>query len=505
MSAGGNTSFTFVRYSEGMIVNRLRIRLMASYLVVLLGALGVISVLLVLLLRGQPVPVEPIYQRLTTIARTIGQSVDTGMLGNMRPERITQTLDRVASRQHVRLILAGENGTVLYDSSGTFQPGENVDYHLDSSRPSESPSQPGQSSPLRQGSFEQEREVWLFVAQDTTSRLGTAYLLAAAPHPQSSWSEVLNLFGSSLLIPVVQTGLAGLLIAFGLAWLVSRGIVGPLHRLRHAAQAIAAGDYGERVPARGPDEVRDVASAFNHMAEQVQATQIAQHDFLANVSHDLRTPLTSIQGFSQAIIDGTSKDPAYHARIIRDEAGRLNRLVSELLDLARISVGRLSMRHEQLNLVPLVEHVTEGLAIKARESGVQLVRDIQPVPNVSGDGDRLAQVLTNLVDNALKFTPEGGTVRVGLQSAGGGVQLTVSDTGQGIPPEELPRVFERFYQVDKARGPGRGSGLGLAITAEIVQAHGGRIQAASGGAGKGTTFTVWLPAFGMSTVVRRAG
>ena len=128
---------------------------------------------------------------------------------------------------------------------------------------------------------------------------------------------------------------------------------------------------------------------------------------------------------------------------------------------------------------------------------MQLVRDIQPAPEVTGDGDRLAQVLTNLIDNALKFTPRGGAVRVAVHPAQGGVLVEVTDTGQGIPAADLPRIFERFYQVDKARGPRRGTGLGLAITAEIVRAHGGRIQAASGGPGKGTTITVWLPAIGV--------
>ncbi len=125
------------------------------------------------------------------------------------------------------------------------------------------------------------------------------------------------------------------------------------------------------------------------------------------------------------------------------------------------------------------------------------------MPDISGDGDRLAQIITNLIDNALAFTPEGGTVRVATRPADGGVELSVSDTGQGIPQEDLPRIFERFYQVDKSRGPRRGTGLGLAITTEIVQAHGGRISATSGGIGQGATFTVWFPALDMTTVIRR--
>ena len=480
-------------------MNRLRTRLMASYLVVLLVTLIVISVTLALLLRARPVAAEPILARLTVIVRAVEQRENLIMLLSARPERLAQLLNETASRQNVRILLSGEDGTVYYDTLGVFPPETRVNFSLFPP--------PGGAPPdvaaLQQGHFFQDGEEWLFVGRVIRTRSGNVLFLAAAPRPQSSWQEVLNIFGASLLVPLVQAGIAGLVIAALLAWLVNRGIVSALGRLQAAAQAVATGDYHERVPVRGPDEIRDVARAFNHMAEQVQATQVAQQDFLANVSHDLRTPLTSIQGFSQAIIDGTSQDPAHHARIIYDEAGRLNRLVGELLDLARISAGRLSMRHGRLNLAPIARNVAERLSIKAANKGLHLVQDIQPVPDMAGDGDRLAQVLTNLVDNAIKFTPEGGTVRISVTPTGGGIQVAVSDTGQGIPPEDLPRIFERFYQVDKARGPRRGTGLGLAITAEIVHAHGGRIRADSGGLGKGTTFTLWFPALDMSTIMRR--
>jgi signal transduction histidine kinase len=147
-----------------------------------------------------------------------------------------------------------------------------------------------------------------------------------------------------------------------------------------------------------------------------------------------------------------------------------------------------------VQLSELLNAVGDSLSVKASDKGVALALEVPPdLPRIAGDGDRLAQVFTNLIDNAIAFTPVGGTVRVAARAAEAGVGVTVSDTGQGIPPEDLPRVFERFYQADKARGPRRGTGLGLAIAAEIVQAHGGRISATSGGTGQGATFTVWLP------------
>ncbi len=491
-------------------MNRLRARLLLSYLVVLVVTLVVSGLLLVLILRGQPVAREPIVARLTTLARAAAQrEIAAGLLLNALPSRLAQALDRIASSANTRVIAASPEGAIIYDSLGTLGVGAAVDFRLSQSGPNgpAGPNSPaGQNSPdgLLEGSFVQDGQEWLIVGDHIQTRQADALLLFAAPRPESSWREVLRLFGTSVLLPLLEAGTVGLGVALLMAWITSQGILRGLFGLQKAAGEVAAGNYAERVPVSGPDEVRDVAQAFNHMAAQVQAAQVAQQDFLANVSHDLRTPLTSIQGFSQAIIDGASKDPAYHARIIFDEAGRLNRLVGELLDLARISSGRLSMHQGRVDVGAVAAAVAERLTIRAREAGIQLVRDIQPAPEVTGDGDRLAQVLTNLIDNALKFTPGGGAVRVAVGPGEGGVRIAVSDTGQGVPQEDLPRIFERFYQVDKARGPRRGTGLGLAITAEIVRAHGGRIRADSGGPGQGTTITVWLPAIGMSTVVRRA-
>jgi signal transduction histidine kinase len=250
--------------------------------------------------------------------------------------------------------------------------------------------------------------------------------------------------------------------------------------------------------------VRAVAEGFNHMSEQVQNTQQAQRDFLANVSHDLKTPLTSIQGFSQAIIDGTAKNPAAAANIIYEEASRLNRMVTELTDLARLQAGRLSFQASAVDMGQVTAAVVQKLAVVAGDKQVRLHVDATAMPVIAGDGDRLAQVLNNLIGNAIKYTPEGGSVWVRTGVANNGVEVSVRDTGIGIAPQNLGRIFERFYQVDKARGPQRGIGLGLAITKEIIQAHGGQISVHSDGEGKGSTFTIWLPSPHLSTVVRRA-
>jgi len=292
-------------------------------------------------------------------------------------------------------------------------------------------------------------------------------------------------------------------VAVILAVLITRSIVQPLQHVARPAVAVAGGYFNTRVPVGGPPEVRAVGDAFNRMSAEVVGAQNVQRDFLANVSHDLKTPLTSIQGYSQAIIDGAAKDPGAAAQIIYDEAARLNRMVIELTDLARLQAGRLSMQSSAIDMGEMTAAIARRLEVVAQRKGVHFNVQASSLPPIAGDGDRLVQVLTNLISNAIKYTPEGGSVNITTRAANGGVEVEVADTGIGIPPEDLPRIFERFYQVDKTRGPKRGTGLGLAITQEIVQAHGGKITVMSAGRGHGSTFVLWLPSPQVTTIIRR--
>jgi signal transduction histidine kinase len=233
------------------------------------------------------------------------------------------------------------------------------------------------------------------------------------------------------------------------------------------------------------------------MMQQVQGSQQAQRDFVANVTHELKTPLTSIQGFAQAILDGTAQNAEEQhraAQVIYDESDRMRRLVEDLLDLARIDAGQVSFDRQPLDLGALLEAVVERLGVRAAEEGVRIESRLPTLPDLIGDGDRLAQVFTNLIDNAVKHTSQGALVILQGEVEGGWVSIHVDDSGPGIPPDELSRIFERFYQLDKARAGGRerGVGLGLAISREIVQAHGGRLVAQSV-LDRGSRFTVQLP------------
>lgn len=220
-------------------------------------------------------------------------------------------------------------------------------------------------------------------------------------------------------------------------------------------------------------------------------------EFVSNVTHELRTPLTSIRGFAETLLEGAlddREDARRFVEIIRRESDHLGRLIEDILDLSRIESGRWSMTREPLEIATLADETLGRLAPKAADLGVELKiavpADLPPVP---GDPGRLAQVLINLVDNALKYTPRGGSVTVTARDAGPHISLSVADTGSGIPKADLPRIFERFYRVDKARTRSTGgTGLGLAIVKHIVEAHGGTIGVESD-TGKGATFTFVLP------------
>ena len=334
---------------------------------------------------------------------------------------------------------------------------------------------------------------WL-VFSEPHPALGRALIFYAEPEPTAG-----EFFSAYFLRPLLFAGALAFLLAVLMAALVARSVVRPLQNLAVAAGAVARGDYNHRVPPRGPEEVRGVAESFNSMAAQVNMTQTAQRDLVANVSHDLKTPLTAISGWSQALLDGTADTPDERRRAaetIFNEAGRMGRLVNDLLDLARLESGQFQLTQRFLDLGQVMTDVERGLLPRARDKEIDLSLDLSPTPPVLGDRDRLVQVFPNLADNALTYTPVGGRVGLAVRAANGSVEGVVSDTGPGIPEEELPRVFERFYRLEKSRTRGednrRGSGLGLAIVEELVHAHGGRISVSSR-VGQGTTFVVSLP------------
>lgn len=294
----------------------------------------------------------------------------------------------------------------------------------------------------------------------------------------------------------IRAGLVAFVLAVIFAAWMGSWIASPLQEMEEATRTLSEGDF-QQIPIKGPDEVRALATSYNEMIDKVKSSQQSQRDFVANVSHELKTPLTSIQGFSGAILDGTvAEGPPLQkaAGIIKTEADRMYRLVVDLLDLARFDAGTVTLDRQALDLENLLNRVGSQLIPQAVEAQVKFTLDIDPLPTCVGDEDRLSQVFTNLVDNAIKHTPAMGFVRLCARHEGELVRVEVIDSGEGIPQEHLSRIFERFYKVDGARKKETkpGTGLGLAIAQQIVQAHGGNISVRSQ-IGEGTAFDVSLP------------
>jgi two-component system sensor histidine kinase ResE len=250
-------------------------------------------------------------------------------------------------------------------------------------------------------------------------------------------------------------------------------------------------------PLYNNNTIRGAVAVVRDMTEERRLDKLRK-DFIANVSHELRTPISMLQGYSEAIVDDiaeTEEEKKEIARIIYDESLRMGRLVNDLLDLARMEAGHITLHEQSVTIMPFTERVASKFAGVAKEKkiSIQFESEVERERELSIDPDKIEQVLTNLIDNAIRHTPGGGEVTVSLNRNTQGYLFFVQDTGSGIPEEDLPFVFERFYKADKARTRGKaGTGLGLAIARNIVEAHGGHIQVQSK-LDQGTTFTFFLP------------
>lgn len=457
----------------------IRSRLWLTYILMIVGVLCVVTFGLTVYLLKNPPATRQTFQRLQIVANFI-QIREAGQLQGLPPERLKNALQRTGQAVSARIILLNPAGEVLGDSlAGAAAPPPAF---------AALPKNPSAAPNLEFTDAKGRR--WLYTLRQLDD--GSVLVVAAEP-PVIPLRQVLR---EDILPPLTQTGLLALIVALLLGYWLARWISAPLRRISSAARALAAGEH-QKIPIVGPAEVRSLAQSFNEMMERMNANQQSQRDFVANVSHELKTPLTSIQGFAQAIMDGAANSPEQvqqAASVIHTEAGRMNRLVLDLLDLARIDSGIAEFKREAVDLTRLLQSVVEKFTPQATQAQVELRAEIGALPALVGDMDRLVQVFTNLVDNAIKHTPAGGRAAMRARPVDGFVEISVSDTGPGIPADDLSRIFERFYQVDKSRrgGGGHGVGLGLAITREIVQAHAGSITAYSIPE-RGSTFTVKLP------------
>jgi two-component system OmpR family sensor kinase len=495
----------------------LQVRLLFTYLFIIAVTLFLAALSLFLQIGGYRDDIS--YGNLEDLGRLINAQANAELQARLE----TAPGDPVPTTNDLLLTLrsflgrpnrvSAETALALVDANGRVIPGLTsapADLSLDdavvrdlASQPLPPPGSPAALEPRRCRLEVPGREPLLCVSMAlepevlrALSETGAAAIIVA--RPAASLGEIVG----DLMPRLLFSGLIGVAAALVLGFAFSQSVAAPLRNIARAARSVARGNYRQRVPATGPREVRDLAANFNRMTEEVQRSQQTLRDFLANISHELKTPLTSIRGFSEAILDGTIDDPEgiqRSARVISDESARVLRLVQELLDLSRIESGQVSMEQNDVDLSELFAHLADVFSLRAEEHGIRLEFAPSGTARVRGDFDRLEQVMNNLIDNALRYTPPGGTVRVTCRDLQPGtLQVAVSDTGPGIPPEDLPHLFERFYRSRNSRespGSRRGHGLGLAIAREIVRAHGGEIWATSE-LGRGTTFVFTLPIAG---------
>ena len=304
-------------------------------------------------------------------------------------------------------------------------------------------------------------------------------------------------FRSASAVALAIALTASVIASLGVSIFLTRRIAGSLSTLSLATASIAAGDFDSRVASpRLGVEFDQLADAFNHMATQLEESEALRLRLLADVAHEVRTPVAVISAYLEGLEDGVESLTPHTVAVLRDQGSRLAKLATDLAAVTRAERGDLGLVLETVSPGVLLARAQRTAQERFTTAGVGLTVVTHPdAPAVRVDADRIAQVLGNLVDNALQHTPRGGTVTVSADVVEGGpVRIAVADTGEGIAPAHLPHVFERFYRVDTARDRGHGgSGIGLAIVRAIVLAHGGWVTVASEGLGRGATFEVMLP------------
>jgi signal transduction histidine kinase len=465
----------------------LRTRLILSYVLIIVLCLGIVGASLIVLLGDQINGMATTYLAETTLP--IYVQFRAAARGQVTLNQAWTNLQEISQETGTYIFLLDGEGNVIKQATpddNSWTPPSKLDITQLS----------GNGSVSNRGIYTApDGEKFIFVARPVAGlfRLPGAYspaaLVLVVPRSQALaiWSDFAK--------PFLWAGLVALAVSIVIAVVLARSVYVPVRRVTNAAEEIARGNYEQKVPVAGPEEVKGLAQSFNQMSRQVKHSQQMLRDFVADVSHELRSPLTSIKGFAQAMVDGTAKGKEAQlkaATVIEDESKRMMRLVEELLEFSRLESGQITMAKEPVDVKELLEQCYEIFLMRAEEKGVTLKKDLESLPPVTGDIDRLEQVFSNLLDNALKHTPDDGDVSITARHNNPNfIEVSIADTGPGIPAEQMRHIFERFYRADASAGKA-GAGLGLAIARQIVLAHGGDINAKSK-LGKGTEFTIKLP------------
>jgi signal transduction histidine kinase len=375
-------------------------------------------------------------------------------------QSVVQDTARVSA---TRIILVAANGTVVGDSKGEFLGGN----YTDSSE-----------SPIEL--------IW------ENQLVGKAYIISD-PDAEPYVAPFLRL-SASINRSLLVGGSVAIAIALLLTFVLSRRMTSPIGALAKAARRLGRGDLSQRVQFKGKGEVGVLAQAFNSMADDLEQAEQLRRNLVADAAHELRTPLSNIQGYLEAIRDGVIKPDAEIISSLNEEVALLSRLVNELQDLSLAEAGELKLVYQAEDITKLVKQAVTPWQPQLAAKELSLSFDLPDnLPLVSIDWQRVNQVLHNLLENAVAHTGKGGAITVAAAKQGDWVEVSVSDTGEGIPAEDLPNIFERFFRVDRSRARATGGGgLGLTIAKRLVEAHGGKITVQSK-LGKGSRFSFTLP------------
>ncbi len=320
--------------------------------------------------------------------------------------------------------------------------------------------------------------------------VGALFFERRPPLPTNNPAE---LFINRVRSAIVFGAFGATFIALLIGVLLARTITRPIHELTDATHRVADGELGHQVSAGGKDEIGELGRSFNRMSADLARSTRLRRQMTADIAHDLRTPLSVILGYTEALSEGKLRGSEQMYDVIHGEAQQLQHLIDDLRTLSLADAGELSLNLQPTAVMDIFERAARAHQIHAQEQGVSLVADASnDLPPVSVDPERMAQVLDNLISNALRYTPEGGHIQLTAFQSGSSVELQVSDDGAGIDPQDLPNIFERFYRADSSRQENGESGLGLPIAKSIVEAHDGRIIVKSE-PGTATVFTITLP------------
>lgn len=478
------------------MIYSLRFRLLLAFAVVILVTIGTVYFFVSHTAGDEIRQLEQLQEQVRV--NRIERMLSFYYMNNKSWDGVEPTLEQVASADNVHLILADTSGIILADSqnklTGKTYGGDSTKYPISDGPPPPPPSdmqsQSAEPTSLANQQPESTESDDVFsqpsIPPDHVS--GFFYILSGGNDTGSTIGLVQKINGYLILGGLIAAGIAIIIIIF-----LTRRITAPIQALNVAAKQLGKGDLSQRVEHVGKDEIGELTRTFNSMADGFQRNEMLRRNIVADSAHELRTPVSNIRGYLEAIRDGIIKPNASTVNLLYEETMQLSRLIEDMQELSLSDAGDLKLSRQIEDISVPIKHAV-SMEVQANTKGITLKTDVPgDLPPVSIDRNRILEVLRNLIENAVVNTNKGGTITVSAWRESNWVKVAVTDTGTGIAPEDIKNIFERFYRVDKSRTRATGGhGLGLTIAKRLIEAHGGTIEAQSE-LGKGSRFTFSVP------------